>query len=246
MFEKLDDAVEAIDFSKHTHVLFRKLFTYGIYLVALMWTLNELGLTGAIEGLLVGAGFMGIVVGFAAKDVLSNLLAGITLLLDNPFKIGDWIELKGKDISGKVIEVALRSTEILASDNTVINIPNALIANSAIINYTRNKQRKLLIPVGIAYESDIDDATKAIKKILAKDKDVVQGKDVEVLVTDFGPSAVDLQVRVWIKAASVLGTKTRILKEIKKALEVANVEIPYPKQVLISEKPTKKKTRKKK
>ena len=70
---------------------------------------------------------------------------------------------------------------------------------------------------------------------------MVKGKDVEVLVTDFGPSSVDLQVRVWVKATSVLGTKTRLLKDIKRALELADVEIPYPKQVLISERTTRKK-----
>ncbi|MBN1160038.1 MAG: mechanosensitive ion channel family protein [Candidatus Diapherotrites archaeon] len=251
VFEKVDDVIEAIDFSKHTHVLIKKFLSYGIYIIALMWTLSEFGLTTAIEGILVGAGFLGIVVGFAAKDVLGNLFAGITLIFDNPFKIGDWIELKGQNLSGTVSEVALRSTEIVATDNTVINIPNSIVANSAIINYTRNKQRKLLLPIGVAYESDIDEATVAIKKVLTNDSDVIKGKDIEVLVTNFAPSSVDLQVRVWVRSDLVLETKTRMLKNIKSALEKAGVEIPYPKQVLISEQTmrsnhTKKKSKKKK
>jgi len=239
IFKKIDDVVDEVDFSEHTHSVIKKIFKYAVYILALLTTLNLLGLTGAIEGLLVGAGFAGIVVGFAAKDILSNLIGGLSILADRPFKIGDWIKLTDKNLSGSVKEISLRSTEIVSSDNTVINLPNSLVANTPIINYSKNKLRKIIFPVSIAYEADFKKATKVIKDELKGDEAIVSNKDIEVLFSNFGPSSVDLTVRVWVdtkKGKGAVETQSRLKNEVKIALDKAGIEIPYPKQVMIQKK----------
>jgi small-conductance mechanosensitive channel len=229
------------------NLLIRKIFKYSVCIIAILWTLAIFGLIGAIQGLLVGAGLAAIIIGFAARDVLSNLLAGISLLIDRPFKIGDWIHLKGKDLVGHVKEMSLRSTTIIAPDNTPINLPNSMVANEAIVNYSAHRLRRFFLEVRISYESDVAKAIKVIKETLEKDpataKNGVEGEGyfapIEIVVTDFGESSVNMQAKVFIDttlAGGLFETKSRMLANIKKALIKNGIEIPYPRRYVIMDK----------
>ena len=254
IFEEVRDKVRIRAMTKEVNVLVQKWVSYVIYAGALLFTMNIFGLIGAIQGLLVGAGFAGIVLGFAAQETIGNILAGFVLMLDRPFKIGDWIHLKNSNLVGEVIEISLRSTTINAPDNTPINLPNSLVAREPLVNYSAHRLYRYFIPIGISYESDVPKAIKVITKTLESDeaaaKEGVKNQGyfapIEVLVEKFGDSSVDMKAKVFVdttKGGGKFKTKSRMVSNIKKNLEKAGVEIPYPRRYVIFDKDQKRKKR---
>ena len=181
---------------------------------------------------------MGLALSFAAKDTLSNLIAGVLLIMDRPFKVGDRIELwnapRETGTWGDVIEIGLRATKIRNPDNLVVVVPNNEIMRRDIINYTMSGDDiRLRIPFSCAYESDIERAKALLKEVAPTVKGVKLDPAPIVIVRGFGPSEVNLQLRVWIMEAR---SRRRIADEITEKAMVAfagaGVEIPYPKREL--------------
>ncbi len=148
--------------------LLKKFASVIIFVTAGILALDMLGLN--IMPFIAGAGIVGIAIGFAAKDTLSNILAGVLLIIDRPFEVGDRIELwstpKNSASWGDVLSVGLRATKIRTTDNIVIVIPNNEIMLRDIINYTTgSKEIRVRIPIGIAYDADVNKAKEIIKKI---------------------------------------------------------------------------------
>lgn len=207
-------------------------------LVALgvMIALDRLGIN--IQPFLAGSAVVGLAISFAAKDTLSNLIAGILLVLDRPFQVGDRIELWSAPTEtgtwGDVIDIGLRATKIRNPDNLVVVVPNNEIMRRDIVNYTMSGQDiRLRIPFSVAYESNLERA----KALLVAAAAEVQGVKLEpapvVIVRGFGPSEVNLELRVWVVEAR---NRRRIADEITAKILVAfaeeGVEIPYPKREL--------------
>ncbi len=204
--------------------------------VGVLLALPKLGIS--IAPLLGGAGVMGLALSFAAKDTLSNLIAGVLLIMDRPFKVGDRIELwnapRETGTWGDVIEIGLRATKIRNPDNLVVVVPNNEIMRRDIINYTMSGDDiRLRIPFSCAYESDIERAKALLKEVAPTVKGVKMDPAPIVIVRGFGPSEVNLQLRVWIMEAR---SRRRIADEITEKAMVAfagaGVEIPYPKREL--------------
>ena len=205
-----------------------------ILALGIILALDHIGLN--IAPLLAGAGVMGLALSLAAKDTLSNLIAGVLLIIDRPFQVGDRIELwmapSETGTWGDVIEIGLRATKIRNPDNLVVVVPNNEIMRRDIINYTMSgSDIRLRIPFGIAYESDIEKA----KDLLISTAREVNGVKLDplpiVIVRGCGPSEVKLQLRVWIEDARA---RRRIADEITEQailmFSKSDVEIPYPKQ----------------
>ena len=205
-----------------------------ILALGIILALDHIGLN--IAPLLAGAGVMGLALSLAAKDTLSNLIAGVLLIIDRPFQVGDRIELwmapSETGTWGDVIEIGLRATKIRNPDNLVVVVPNNEIMRRDIINYTMSgSDIRLRIPFGIAYESDIEKA----KDLLISTAREVNGVKLDplpvVIVRGCGPSEVNLQLRVWIEDARA---RRRIADEITEQailmFSKGDVEIPYPKQ----------------
>ena len=204
--------------------------------IGVLLALPQLGIS--IAPLLGGAGVMGLALSFAAKDTLSNLIAGVLLIMDRPFKVGDRIELwnapRETGTWGDVIEIGLRATKIRNPDNLVVVVPNNEIMRRDIINYTMSGDDiRLRIPFSCAYESDIERAKVLLKEVAHEVKGVKLDPAPIVIVRGFGPSEVNLQLRVWIIEAR---SRRRIADEITEkamlAFAEAGVEIPYPKREL--------------
>jgi len=232
------------DVPREMSLLIRKLIKYSIYVVAVIWTLVVFGLVAAIQGIFIGAGFAGIVLGLAAQQTFSNIISGVSIIFDKPFKIGDWIHLKGKNIVGSVKTISLRSTTIIAPDNTPINIPNSMVDREAIINYSTHQLRRLFHKVSISYESDVSKAIKIIQEVLQNDPAIategIEGQGyfapIEVVVTKFDDFSVNMEAKVFIdttKAGGLFETESRMLTNIKNALTATGIEIPYPKTSVI-------------
>lgn len=232
----LDDRIESIDLAEHTHHMIEKALTYSIYFVALLLIMNVLGLTSALQAMLAGAGIVGIAVGFAAKDVLSNLLSGIFLQIDRPFKLGDTVKVG--DMLGEVVDINLRTTDIKTFDGIGITIPNSKLATSTIINYSRYHVRRLNIPVGVAYEADIGQVDNVIAKVLEREEEVLDAPEPQIIIKELGDYAINLEVRAYIDTgkSSYSKVKSELTKKIKVALDKKGIEIPYPKRVNIQSK----------
>lgn len=209
--------------------LVENLFSVLIATFAAVTVLAQFGFD--VVSIVAGLGIVGIAVGFAAQSTLSNFIAGITLLIERPFRIGDWVTINGQD--GKVIKIALRTTWLRTRDNIFTMIPNDSVASSDIVNYSAEGATRLNIPVGIAYKESAKEARKVIMPVLLAHPEVLQGAGMEprVVLKKLGDSSVDLEVKIWITPDN-LDVQPRImagvLEQIKEALDAAGIEIPFP------------------
>ena len=205
-----------------------------IYATAVIMALDTLGIN--IMPFIAGAGVAGIAIGFAAKDTLSNLIAGVLLIIDRPFEVGDRIEVwsapAGSATWGDVINVGLRATKIKTTDNIVIIIPNNEIMKRDIVNYTIiSTNIRVRINVGVAYDADIEKAKKLILDVADAVAWISKSPAPKVVVRSFGESSVDLQLRVWIDdARKRMDTVSYVTDKIKTAFDQHGIEIPYPKR----------------
>ncbi|WP_170302568.1 mechanosensitive ion channel family protein [Desulfosarcina widdelii] len=215
-----------------------------VYATAAVIALDVLGVN--VMPFIAGAGVLGVAVGFAAKDTLSNLIAGILLIIDRPFEIGDRIEVwsvpTGNASWGDVIEIGLRATRIKTTDNIVVIIPNNEIMTRDIVNYTSiSTSIRVRINIGIAYDADLPKAKNLIVEAARSADWILTNPAPKVVVRNFGESSVDLQARVWIKdARRRMDTIDYITDTVKTLFDKNGIEIPFPKRdITIADRPAK-------
>jgi len=183
-----------------------------------------------------GAGIMGIAIGFASKDTLSNLIAGVLLIIDRPFEVGDrietWSSPPGSSSWGDVLHIGLRATKIKTTDNIIIVIPNNSIMKRDIVNYTLlSRMIRIRIDVGISYDSNIARAKEIILNIVHSIESVMNDPAPNVHARGFGESSIDLQAIVWIdNARNKANTISFIIENVKLEFDKEGIEIPYPKR----------------
>ncbi|MCF8069958.1 MAG: mechanosensitive ion channel family protein [Desulfobacterales bacterium] len=217
--------------------LFNRFAGVLIFATAIIISLDVLGIN--IVPFIAGAGVAGIAIGFAAKDTLSNLIAGVLLIIDRPFEIGDRIEVwsapAGSATWGDVIDIGIRATKIKTTDNIIIIIPNNEIMTRDIVNYTIiSNQIRVRVNIGVAYDTDIDKAKEIIIGVAETAEWISTDPPPKVVVRNFGESSVDLQLRVWIKnARKRMDTISHITDNVKSAFDKSGIEIPYPKRDIV-------------
>jgi small-conductance mechanosensitive channel len=205
-----------------------------IYATAAILALDTLGIN--VIPFIAGAGILGVALGFAAKDTLSNLIAGVLLIIDRPFEVGDRIEVwrapAGSASWGDVIDIGLRATKIKTTDNIVIIIPNNEIMTRDIVNYTIiNTKIRVRVNVGIAYDADLALAKKTVLAVAGEIDWIASEPAPKVVVRSFGESSVELQLRVWIPdARRRMDTISEVTDRIKERFDEQGIEIPYPKR----------------
>lgn len=223
--------------TKVDNIVFELLIKFSgaiIYATAIILSLDVLGVN--VMPFIAGAGVAGIAVGFAAKDTLSNLIAGVLLILDRPFEIGDRIEVwsapSGTATWGDVIDIGLRATKIRTTDNLIIVIPNNEIMKRDIVNYTLISSKiRVRIDIGVAYNADIRKAKAIILEVADSLDWILKEPPPKVMVRNFGESSVGLQLRVWIEnARKRMDTISNITDRVKERFDEEGVEIPYPKR----------------
>jgi len=182
-----------------------------------------------IVSLVAGLGIVGLAVGFAAQSTLANFIAGITILLEQSFQVGDWIHIN--DNEGRVVLIALRTTHILTRDNITVIIPNSNVASSEVINLTSKNFIRFDIRVRIAFEDDIEMARKEILQVLSNTDAVLNRPETSATVAEIGEYGVFFIVRFWVKPAAVARIpkiKEVLQEEIKVAFDAAEISTPYP------------------
>ena len=172
-------------------------------------------------------GSIGIAIGLALQSHLSNIAAGIEILILKPIKSGDFVLIDG--FTGTVKKVAFFFTYLNTIDNRLVIIPNNDIMNKPLINYTAEDYRKLDITIGISYKSDIKLAKEIIHNILSKDERVFNEPDAPlVVVNNLGESSVDILVRAWTKTEFALDLRYTFLEIVKTEFDKAGIVIPFP------------------
>ncbi|WP_288997203.1 mechanosensitive ion channel family protein [uncultured Psychrobacter sp.] len=182
-----------------------------------------------IVSLVAGLGIVGLAVGFAAQSTLANFIAGITILLEQSFQVGDWIHINENE--GRVVLIALRTTHILTRDNITVIIPNSNVASSEVTNLTSKNFIRFDIRVRIAFEDDIDTARKEILQVLSDTDVVLSRPETSATVDEIGEYGVFFIVRFWVKPAAVARMpkiKESLKEDIKRAFDAANISTPYP------------------
>ncbi|MBA2563855.1 MAG: mechanosensitive ion channel family protein [Gemmatimonadetes bacterium] len=197
--------------------------------LGVMLALENLGLN--VTSVLAGLGIVGIALGFAAKDTLANLIAGITILWDRPFRVGDRIEVSGSE--GVVQKITLRTTRLDTPRNEVVILPNQNMMTEKIVNHTMRPSLRIDIPFGIAYRHEVEDARRVVLAIVQGDENIRAKPEPQVVVTALADSSVNLQLRFWLKDPRLeIPMEFRYTEKIKAALDAAEIEIPFPQMVL--------------
>ena len=197
---------------------------YAIIAITLVAVLARLGIqTTSIIAVL---GAAGLAIGLALQGTLQNIAAGIMLLLLRPFKVGDYIDAGG--IAGTVDEIGLFTTDMTTYDGVYRSVPNASLWNTSILNYSRLPTRRMDIPVGIAYEDDVEKAMTLLLDHLKRDSRVLSEPAPQVLVTGLGESSVDLSLRCWSERTDFWTLKFELNKNAKLWLDTAGISIPFP------------------
>jgi len=181
---------------------------------------------------MASAGVVGIAVGFAAKDTLANLFAGIFIIADAPYKMGDYLILDN-GARGRVTEIGIRATRILTRDDVEIIVPNAVMANAMIINESGGpyEKERLKLVVGVAYGSDIDRVREILLEIAGEAEQISASPTPRVRFREMGDSALVFHLMVWIDRPELRGKVSDALNtEIYKRLTAEGIEIPYPKR----------------
>lgn len=174
-------------------------------------------------------GFFGLGIGFAFKDMLSNLIAGVIVLMQGRFHIGDFIKIG--EYMGKVVEIQTRATILKAIDGTEVIIPNAEFLSKTVISFTTNPSRRVEIAVGVHYNTDLELATEVIEDLMKQNSNILPEPKPKVIAKEFGDSAIILGVRFWVQSrdgVSWITIKSQLVHEIKKAFEQHGITIPFP------------------
>ncbi|RTR30791.1 mechanosensitive ion channel family protein [Deinococcus radiophilus] len=196
--------------------------TLGIYMIFAQFGINLLPILG-------GLGVVGLAVGFAAQDILANFISGITMLLDRPFRIGDWI--RTADREGQVTGLTLRTTRIRTRDNEYISIPNKELAGSVVTNLSQCGPLRVSLVVGVAYKTDVERARAVLLNAISNQPDILHERPIQILVHDLSASSVDLLIRFWVSPDHISTYPVitmQVRERAKAALQAAGIEIPFP------------------
>jgi len=182
-----------------------------------------------VNALIAALGVGGLAISLAAQDTLSNVIAGVMIMLDQPFRVGDRIEIAELGTWGDVVDIGLRSTRIRTRDNRMVIVPNNTISTDQIVNYSFPDPRfRIQIEIGIGYGQDIEKVRNIIINTVSQVEGVLPEKPVDALYVNMSPSAMTFRVRWWIH--SYVDTRRmfdRVNTALQKSLDEAGIDMPF-------------------
>jgi small-conductance mechanosensitive channel len=183
----------------------------------------------SVTPVLASAGIMGVAVALAAKDTLANFFGGISIFIDRPYKVGDYIVIESGE-RGEVVEIGIRSTRMKTRDDILISIPNSVLANTKIINESAPEPKfRIRIPVAVAYGSDIDLVQKTLTDIALANDNVYADPSPRVRFRTFGDSSINFELLCWAREPMLRGRTIHALNcSIYKAFADKGINIPFP------------------
>jgi small-conductance mechanosensitive channel len=212
--------------------LFRRMALLALTIVVIIMILDRFNIE--VSALIASLGIASLAVDLAAKDTLGNLFAGLSIMVDQPFAVGDRVEILDINTWGDVQEIGLRSTRILTRDNRTVTVPNSIIGQGLVVNYSIPENRyRVQTHVGVAYGVDVEEARQVMIEAIRRQDWVMKDERIEALFLEFGDSALIFRIRCWIN--HYLETR-RVLDNMNtalyNALNDAGIGIPFPQRGL--------------
>jgi small-conductance mechanosensitive channel len=220
-----------INMSDAARFAFGRFATYLLLLIGIFVGLESLGVN--LNSLVVFGGALGVGVGLGLQNVVSNFVAGLILLIEQPIRIGDRIDTDGTQ--GDVVRIAARSTWIRTNDNVVIIVPNSSFINNAVTNWTANDPTvRISIPVGVGYNSDPERIRTILLQAALAHSDVLSQPQPDVIFTDYGDNSLNFTLRVWTmtRSHSSAVLKSDIYFDLFRRFSEAGIELPFPQRDL--------------
>lgn len=209
-------------FQKHTTMIITKTISYTYYALMFMYVLSLFGINlSAVWG---AAGVAGLAIGFAAQTTISNLISGVFVLSEKVMKVGDYISIGSTN--GIVDSVGLLSVKVHTLDNQMVRIANSTIINNSLMNYSHFPKRRFVFELPISYDSDMEAALKAAKKIPSMCPSVLKDPEPVAFFDGFN-SAVTLRLAVWFNSSDLIKVKNEVYISTVKAFNEAGVTIPF-------------------
>ncbi len=198
------------------------------------WSIIVIGTITALQrffdvsAFLAGLGILGFTIGFALQEIMQNFVAGIILLIQQPFDVEDFIETE--QFMGTVLAINLRTTEMKTTDGRIVIIPNSTILSNPITNYTRADFRRVELPVGVSYDADPSVTRQVVQEAIPNVPGFVGEPEPMVVFHTFGESSIDLSAYFWIDTSKTnpASAKDAAFELIKAGLDKKGIEIPYP------------------
>ena len=200
------------------------LVRYGIIAFTLFAALGRVGVHTASVIAVLGAA--GLAVGLALQGSLSNLAAGVLLVMFRPFRAGEYVDLGG--VAGTVLNVQIFSTTMRTVDGKIVVIPNGKIIAGNIINFSREPVRRNEFIIGVAYDSDIDQVKKILTDIIQSEDRILKDREMTVRLNELGASSINFVVRVWSNSSDLQSVYWDVLERIKREFDANGISFPYP------------------
>jgi small-conductance mechanosensitive channel len=206
----------------------RRMAIILVGLIAVTMALSHFNID--ISGMIATLGISSLAIALAAQDSLSDVINGFLIMLDQPYRVGDRIEILDLDTWGDVVDIGLRSTRVRTRDNRMVIVPNSVIGKSLVVNYSYpDTKYRIQVHVGVAYGTDVELARQTITDAARGVEGVLESHPVEALFLEFGESAMIFRVRWWIE--SFVDTRRmfdHVNTRIYQALDTAGIELPPP------------------
>jgi small-conductance mechanosensitive channel len=214
--------------SPHVAMLAQRGIYYLLLAVFIMWALYELGFS--IGVLLGAAGILTVAVGFAAQTSMSNLISGLFLIGEKPFKIGDLIKVD--QTVGEVLSIDLLSVKLRMFDNTYVRIPNETIIKNQTSTLTKFPIRRVDLQLGVAFKEDIARVQEVLFEVADRNPLCMEEPQPLFILQGFGDSAIKIQFSVWVRREEYLTLRNQMYVDIKAAFDREGIEIPFPHRTL--------------
>lgn len=211
-------------YAPHYGMLAGKVVFYTGLVIMLITIMGQLGIS--LAPLLAGAGIVGVALGFASQTSVSNIISGLFLIAEQPFKVDDIINVGGT--VGIVLSIDVLSIKLRTFDNMFVRIPNETIIKTEVINLTRFPIRRFNAKVSVAYKEDIAQVREILMDIAEKNEYSLSEPQPQIIFEAFGTSSIDLDFRIWAPVNEWIFLKNTIQEEIKKRFDEEGIEIPFP------------------
>lgn len=218
--EELDDTL---------FIFLGNIIRYVVLIFAALFVLNTFGVQ--TTSFIAALGAAGLAIGLALQGTLSNVAAGVMIILFRPVRLGDFVTVAG--VSGTVKDISLNTTELATLDNVQVIVPNANVWGSVITNYSVYDTRRAEWTFGVSYGSNLAEAERVIRDTILSDPRALTDPEPFCQVNNLGDSSVDFLVRVWCQSGDKFSFEADMKRKVKEALDEAGIDIPFPTQTMI-------------
>ncbi len=225
----LEKAFNRFSHSAALNNLIITLLYLALVFIGLFFALNILGLDKVVVSLLAGVGIIGLALGFAFQDIAANFISGVIIAVQKPFRVSDMIETN--DYFGIIERISLRTIDIRQPTGELVKLPNKMVFENPVTNFSYNHMRRVDLAVGVSYAEDLERVQKVVIEALQEVKNRVKAREIEVMFDEFGDSSINFKARFWVsynRHIDFVVAKSDAIIRIKKAFDQSDILIPFP------------------